>query len=68
MNWANIPEAVFLGLSVGLMLWILKKHDGQSRLRVWVIVTGASMGLYLVLKWQVSPRMSWGSGYSLPCP
>ncbi len=50
MNWANIPEAVFLGLSVGLMLWILKKHDGQSRLRVWVIVTGASMGLYLVLK------------------
>lgn len=50
MNWANIPEAVFLGLSVGLMLWILKKHDGQSRLRIWVIVTGASMGLYLVLK------------------
>lgn len=50
MNWANVPEAVFLGLAVGLMLWVLKKHEGQNRLKIWVIATGASIGLYLVLK------------------
>ncbi len=50
MNWANVPEAVFLGLAVGLMLWVLKKHEGQNRLKVWVIVTGASLGLYLILR------------------
>lgn len=32
------------------MLWVLKKHEGQSRLKIWVIATGSSMGLYLVLK------------------
>lgn len=50
MSWANVPEAVFLGLSVGLMLWVLKRHEDQGTLRVWVIATGASMGLYLILK------------------
>ncbi len=32
------------------MLWVLKKHEGQNRLKVWVIVTGASLGLYLILR------------------
>ncbi|HPF32908.1 MAG TPA: hypothetical protein PK907_07815, partial [Candidatus Sabulitectum sp.] len=50
MSWSNVPEAVFLGLSVGLMLWVLKRHEDQHRLRIWVISAGASMGLYLVLK------------------
>ncbi len=49
MNWTHFFEAVFLGLTVGLMLWVLKKHDGQSRLKIWVIATGSSMGVYLAL-------------------
>ncbi|MEA3265935.1 MAG: mechanosensitive ion channel family protein [Candidatus Fermentibacteria bacterium] len=50
MNWTHFGEAVFLGLAVGLMLWILKKHEGQSRLKLWVIATGTSLGIYLALK------------------
>ena len=50
MNWTHFGEAVFLGLSVGLMLWVLKKHDGQNRLKLWVIATGISLGIYLALK------------------
>jgi small-conductance mechanosensitive channel len=50
MNWTHLGEAVFLGLSVGFMLWVLKKHEGQSRLKLWVIATGTSLGIYLALK------------------
>jgi len=49
MNWTHFSEAVFLGLSVGLMLWVLKKHDGQNRLKIWVISTGIAMSIYLAL-------------------
>ncbi len=49
-DWSQFGEAVFLGLSVGLMIWILKKHDNQKRLQLWVAATGITLGLYLVLK------------------
>ncbi len=50
MNWTHLGEAVFLGLSVGLMLWFLKKHDGHSRLKLWVVTTGIFLGSYIALK------------------
>jgi len=60
MNWTHFGEAVFLGLAVGLMLWILKKHDGQSRLKLWVIATGTSLGVYLALKMLGVPSEGMG--------
>ena len=60
MNWTHFGEAVFLGLAVGLMLWVLKKHDGQSRLKLWVIATGLSLGVYLALKVLGVPSESMG--------
>ncbi len=50
MNWPHFGEAIFLGLTVGLMLWVLKKHDGQSRLKLWVFSTGILLSLYIALK------------------
>ncbi|PIE51232.1 hypothetical protein CSA37_12845, partial [Candidatus Fermentibacteria bacterium] len=49
MNWTHLSEAVFLGLAVGIMLWILKRHDDRKALRIWVIVSGSILGLYLAL-------------------
>ncbi len=60
MNWTYLGEAVFLGLSVGLMLWVLKKHEGQSRLKLWVIATGVSLGVYLALKMLDVPSEAMG--------
>ncbi len=50
MNWTHLGEAVFLGLTVGLMLWILKKHDSESRIKLWVISTAIFLGVYIGLK------------------
>ncbi len=60
MNWTHFGEAIFLGLSVGLMLWVLKKHDGQNRLKLWVIATGISLGVYLALKMLGVPSEGMG--------
>ncbi|MCK5786972.1 MAG: mechanosensitive ion channel family protein, partial [Candidatus Sabulitectum sp.] len=60
MNWTHLGEAVFLGLSVGLMLWVLKKHEGQNRLKLWVIATGISLGVYLALKMLGVPSEGMG--------
>ncbi len=50
MNWTHLGQAVFLGLTVGLMLWILKKHDNESRIKLWVISTAIFLGTYISLK------------------
>lgn len=42
-------EAVALGLAVGLLLWLIRKRAPGSRLKLWVLLSGASGGLYLVL-------------------
>ncbi len=60
MSWTHFGEAVFLGLAVGLMLWVLKKHDGQSRLKLWVIATGSSLGIYLALRMLGVPSEGMG--------
>jgi small-conductance mechanosensitive channel/CRP-like cAMP-binding protein len=49
LNWTHFAEAVFLGLTVGLMLWVLKKYQDQTRLRAWVIAAGSIMGVYIAL-------------------
>ncbi|MCK5133114.1 MAG: mechanosensitive ion channel family protein [Candidatus Sabulitectum sp.] len=50
MNWTHFGEAVFLGLSVGLMLWVLRKHDAKNRIKLWVISTGILLGVYIAMK------------------
>ncbi|MBD3369604.1 mechanosensitive ion channel [Candidatus Fermentibacteria bacterium] len=42
-------EAVALGLAVGLLLWLIRKRAPGRRMKLWVLLSGASGGLYLVL-------------------
>lgn len=43
-------QAVVLGLSVGLILWIIRKHAPGSRLKLWVLIAGFAGATYLVMK------------------
>lgn len=43
-------QAVVLGLSVGLILLIIRKHAPGSRLRMWVLFAGIAGAAYLVMK------------------
>ncbi len=43
-------EAVLLGISVGLILWLIRRHAPRSRLKLWVLLAGLAGALYLVLK------------------
>ncbi len=43
-------QAVALGLSVGLILLIIRKHAPGSRLRTWVLLAGIAGAAYLVMK------------------
>jgi len=43
-------QAVVLGLSVGLILLIIRKHAPGSRLRLWVFLAGIAGAAYLVMK------------------
>jgi len=43
-------QAVLLGLSVGLILLIIRKHAPGSKLRLWVFLAGIAGATYLVMK------------------
>ena len=43
-------QAVILGLSVGLILLVIRKHAPGSRLRMWVLFAGIAGATYLVMK------------------
>ncbi len=43
-------QAVVLGLSVGLILLVIRKHAPGSRLRMWVLFAGIAGAAYLVMK------------------
>ncbi len=43
-------QAVVLGLSVGLILLIIRKHAPGSRLRMWVFFAGIAGATYLIMK------------------
>lgn len=43
-------QAVVLGLSVGLILLIIRKHAPGSRLKMWVLFAGIAGAAYLVMK------------------
>ncbi len=43
-------EAVALGLAVGLILWIIRKHSPGSKLKLWILLAGIAGASYLVMK------------------
>lgn len=43
-------EAVVLGLAVGLILWMIRKHSPGSRLKLWILLAGIAGASYLVMK------------------
>ena len=43
-------EAVVLGLAVGLILWLIRKHSPGSRLKLWILLAGIAGASYLVMK------------------
>ncbi|MCK4504079.1 MAG: mechanosensitive ion channel family protein [Candidatus Aegiribacteria sp.] len=43
-------EAVVLGLAVGLILWMIRKHLPGSRLKLWILLAGIAGASYLVMK------------------
>ncbi len=43
-------QAVVLGLSVGLILLIIRKHAPGSRLRLWVFLAGIAGAAYLIME------------------
>lgn len=43
-------QAVVLGLSVGLILLIIRKHAPGSKLKLWVLLAGIAGAAYLVMK------------------
>ncbi|MCD4774811.1 MAG: mechanosensitive ion channel family protein [Candidatus Aegiribacteria sp.] len=43
-------QAIVLGLSVGLILLIIRKHAPGSKLKLWVLLAGIAGAAYLVMK------------------
>ncbi len=43
-------QAVVLGLAVGLILWMIRKHAPGSRLKLWILLAGIAGASYLVMK------------------
>jgi small-conductance mechanosensitive channel/CRP-like cAMP-binding protein len=64
MMWHGI-EAVLLGLSVGLILVLIRRRAPRSRLRFWVLLAGFAGIAYLVLKMLGVPPESTGSRIAL---
>jgi small-conductance mechanosensitive channel/CRP-like cAMP-binding protein len=58
-------EAVVLGLSVGLILWLIRRRAPRSRLRMWVLLAGFAGVVYLVLRMLGVPTESTGSRIAL---
>ncbi len=58
-------EAVLLGLSVGLILWFIRRRAPRSRLKLWVLLAGFAGIIYLMLKMLGVPPDSTGSRIAL---
>ncbi len=43
-------EAVVLGLAVGLILWLIRKHSPGGRLKLWILLAGIAGASYLIMK------------------